>query len=270
MKKQKRGMFIFYDIFVGELLSWNVPLLIIIILIAFLYALSITYLTDIKVYHRQPIFFLLSLSLFYVTVGSPFTTISHLSFSLHMIQMSILYFIVPPLLISGIPTALWQRVWKLSKAVKGSRWLSTPKASLILFSVLFFMYHLPAVLTYLLNNPVAHQAMIYLLLILAFLMWWPLVSLDSRHLLYGEQKRKYASLSGILLMPACLLFIFSAIIDGINNPFLTQLTAHLCITSQSLSVDMLPPPFHTRYDQGMAGVFMLGIHKVVLMVLMRQ
>lgn len=69
-------------------------------------------------------------------------------------------------------------------------------------------------------------------------------------------------------MPACLLFIFSAIIDGVNNPFLTQLTAHLCIPTESLSAEILPPPFHTRYDQGMTGVLMLGIHKVTLMVVM--
>ena len=151
-------MHIFYDVFVGQQLSWNVPLLLIIVVIAIIYASSIIFLTDVKVYHRQPILFLLSLSLFYVIVGSPLATISHLSFSLHMIQMSILYFIVPPLLITGIPSTLWKRVWKISRAdSKGNRLSLISKAALILFSVLFFMYHLPAVLTFLSNNPVAYH-----------------------------------------------------------------------------------------------------------------
>ncbi|WP_369293410.1 cytochrome c oxidase assembly protein, partial [Alkalihalophilus pseudofirmus] len=54
-------------------------------------------------YHRQPFLFFSSLILFYLTTGSPFAALSHLTFSSHMVQMSILFFIFPPLFLLGIP-----------------------------------------------------------------------------------------------------------------------------------------------------------------------
>lgn len=257
-----------FTIFLVDL-TWNIPLLLGVIGIASLYAFLVNRLTDIKMHHKQPLFFFLSLGLLYLTIGSPLTTISHLSFSLHMIQMSILYFIIPPIFLLGIPSQLFQRIRNTPIANKISKWFLAPKLSLIVFAVLFLMYHLPIVLTVFTQNPLVHNGYIYLLLVLSFSMWWPIVSPDPLQRLCDGEMKRYVFLSGALLMPACLLFVFSALIDEANNPFLTQITALLCMPSQSLSIHILPPPFNTKYDQAMAGFIMLGIHKMSLMATAR-
>jgi cytochrome c oxidase assembly factor CtaG len=257
----------FYNVLLEDQFMWNTPLLMSLTGIAVLYVLAVTRLTDIKMHHKQPLLFFFSLSLLYVTIGSPLSAISHLSFSLHMIQMSILYFIVPPIFLLGIPSHLFQ--WKISMVNKISKWIITPKISLIVFAILFLMYHLPAVLNVFSQNPFVHNGYIYVLLILSFSMWWPIVSPDLKKRLSEGRKKRYVFLSGVLLMPSCLLFVFSALIDGANNPFLTQLTSHLCLPSQSISLNILPPPFNTNYDQAMAGFIMLGIHKAALKVTAR-
>ncbi|MEK5441188.1 cytochrome c oxidase assembly protein [Fredinandcohnia sp. FSL W7-1320] len=245
-------------------LMWNTPLLVGLIGIAVIYSLFVHRVTEIKLYQKQPLLFIFSLVLLYVSIGSPLTTISHLSFSLHMIQMSILYFIVPPILLLGTPCNLFQRIRGIPIVNVVTKWFLFPRIALFVFAILFFMYHLPEVLKAFSQDSFLHNGYIFVLLILSFGMWWPIVSPDPRQRFDKRTKKQFAVLSGVLLMPACLLFIFSALIDGLNNPFLTQLTAHLCIPSQSFSLNILPPPFNTKYDQAIAGLIMLGIHKISL------
>src|SRR5690606_30288531 len=100
-------------------------------------------------------------------------------------------------------------------------------------------------------------------------MWMPLVSPEPKQQFNKEDKKRFAFLSGVLLLPACLLFLFSAFVGLVDNPFLTELTATLCIPSQSLSFHILPPPFHPRYDEAIAAFIMLGIHQTSLVVTAR-
>lgn len=245
---------------------WNMPLLVIFIGIAILYSFLVHHLTELKFYHKQPLFFFFGIGLIYVTIGSPLTTISHLSFSLHMIQMSILYFVIPPMLLLAIPNNLFKWIRKSTVINELSKWTLSPRLALIIFSILFFMYHLPAFLKIFSLDSYIHNGYMILLFLLSLCMWWPFVSPDPKKRIIGKKKKQYVVLSGVLLLPACLFFIFSALINGINNPFLTQITAHLCIPSKSISFNILPPPFNTKYDQVMAGFIMLGIHKMALMV----
>ncbi len=248
---------------------WNVPLLVILAGISVVYSLLLHRFTDIKLYHRPPLFFFLGMGLLYFVLGSPLTLISHLSFSLHMIQMSILYFVAPPILLRGIPGPLFQMILKNSPYPKLSKVFFSPRLALYVFAALFLMYHLPVVLNTFSKNPFIHNGYISFLLLLSFGMWWPIVSPDPNQSLSKGEKKRFAVLSGLLLMPACLLFVFSAVTDGITNPFLTRLTAHLCLPSQDASLHILPPLFNTKYDQAMAGFLMLGIHKMSLMVTSR-
>ncbi|WP_057760734.1 cytochrome c oxidase assembly protein [Cytobacillus praedii] len=245
---------------------WNIPLLVSFLAIAILYSLMVHHLTEIKMYHKQPLYFFFSIGLLYLTIGSPLTTISHLSFSLHMIQMSILYFVIPPMLLLAIPGNLFNRIKKFTIIDKLSKWTLSPRVALIVFSILFFMYHLPFLLKIFSLDSYIHNGYMLLLFLLSLYMWWPLVSPDPKKRFSERRKKRYVVLSGVLLMPACLFFIFSAFIDGINNPFLAQITAHLCIPSQSISFNILPPPFNTKYDQVMAGFIMFGMHKIALRV----
>lgn len=264
------GFTLLIEVLLEGQLMWNVPLLVILAGISVFYALILSYFTDIKLYHRQPLVFFLGMGLLFLVLGSPLAPISHLSFSLHMIQMSILYFVVPPILLRGIPGPLFQIIWKNTLPPKVSKWFLSPRLALIVFAVLFLMYHLPVVLNAFSKDHFIHNGYISFLFLLSFGMWRPIVSPDPKQRFSKGEKKRYAVLSGLLLMPACLLFVFNAVTDGITNPFLSQLTAHLCSPSQDISQYILPSLFNSKYDQAMAGFLMLGIHKMSLMVTSRM
>ncbi|MFL6560781.1 MAG: cytochrome c oxidase assembly protein, partial [Bacillus sp. (in: firmicutes)] len=171
----------------------------------------------------------------------------------------------PPLFLLGIPELqsfsdnfILKQVGKL---------MIPPLAALYIFGALFLMYHLTVVLTFLSQHPFVHNGYLAVLLLLSFSMWRPIASLAPNA--KGQIKR-YVLISGLVLMPACLLFIITAIVGGVNNPLLTQMTAALCISpSQLSSFNILPSPFNTSYDQMMAGILMIGMHKLGLILTVR-
>jgi len=245
----------FYAVWLEGQLVWNIPLLTGLIGLAVLYACLVKIYTNIKIHHKQPLLFFLCLGILYVTLGSPLSALSHLSFSFHMMQMSILYFIIPPLFLLGIPEPFPKIMKRINKL------FLPPLAALYTFAFLFLMYHLPVVLTFLSKNTFVHNGYLVVLLVMSFIMWRPIVK---------DQNKRYALLSGLLLMPACVLFILTAFIGGLNNPFLAQMTANLCISpSQLSSLHILPPPFNTGLDQIMAGILMIVMHKFALFVTVR-
>lgn len=247
-------------------LVWNTPLLAAILCTAAFYVWIVKYFTNIKLSGKQPLFFFLGLGLLYITTGSPLSAISHLSFSLHMIQMSILFFIIPPILLLGIPSLLIQQIREISVMKKISKLFLPPMMALIAFAILFLVYHFPIVLKVFSQNPFIHNGYIILLFILSYSMWWPIAALDPKQQFMKGGKKRYAFLSGLILMPACFLFILNALTGGMNNPFLTEISANLCMPSQSSFFAFLPSSFNTKFDQLMAGILMVGIHKLGLIL----
>src|SRR5699024_5347963 len=74
-------------------------------------------------------------------MGSPLAAISHFSFSLHMIQMSILYFIIPPIFLLGIPEPLFRQLGKVPIIKKRRTFIFSPIISLFILSGLFLLYY---------------------------------------------------------------------------------------------------------------------------------
>ncbi|UOQ49334.1 cytochrome c oxidase assembly protein [Gracilibacillus caseinilyticus] len=224
-------------------LTWNIPVLFVLLASLICYLLLLRRLT---VTVKQVLFMVSCLLLCGITFASPFAQLAHITFSTHMIQMSILYFIIPPLLLLGMPHTIHRIVSNTS--IMRHR---TSIISLLLFSVLFLLYHLPAMLQFLLQHPLLHNSYSLLLFALAISMWWPFVLLPT------EKVERYAFFSGVFVMPACLLFVVMALLDlQSSQPFHQQLFAHLCLPDRTLA-----SPVNTKIDQVMAGVIMLGMHK---------
>ena len=245
-------------------LNWHLPLLFIVVCIGIAYFVFMIrnrlLMQDIK-----PLLFSLGLLLLYLAIGSPLLSISYLSFSFHMIQMSFLYFIIPPLLLLGIPQQLYKTIVNKTVIKKYDLSYLSPHASLILFSALFLLYHLPVFLSVISQHTFFQTGYIAVLFIVSFRMWWPLTSPDVKQRFTASKKKKYLMQSSMYLMPACLLFIISALLADMGNPFLGQMAAHLCLPADS-SIQILPPPFNTKYDQMFAGIVMMALHKSSLMV----
>ncbi len=245
----------------GDHLTWNVPLFVFTICLTVIYFMNIKR----KIKPLQPILFLIGIWLLYIVIGSPLLTISYLSFSFHMIQMSFLFFIVPPLILLGIPTNIYEKIVAIPYFKKVRKGLLTPKAALIIFAILFLLYHLPFLLTMISEYPGLQKTYLTILFILAFRMGWPLASPNPAQRLLATKRKKYLLQSSIYIMPACMMFILSALLAEMGNPFLGQMTAHLCLPAGS-TMNVLPAPFNTKYDQMLAGVFMMGLHKASLMI----
>lgn len=250
-------------------MRWNWPMIVILFIVIAMYVRSIRIYTELRLRSLEPILFISSAVLLSIVVASPLAVLSHLSFSLHMIQMSILYFIIPPLLLLGIPKELFVKLLDLSRIKRLPTPRHAPIVVLSLFAVLFLLYHLPFMLVVLVSIPVLQNTYLLLLFILSFGMWWPMVSPNSSTKLSVDEMKRYAMLSGYFLLPACLLFILTAFIDGGNNPLLNQLSVHLCLPPSLGSSDLLPSPFNTKYDQALSGFLMLGLHKASLLMVVK-
>ncbi|EGK11293.1 cytochrome c oxidase assembly protein [Kroppenstedtia eburnea] len=158
----------------------------------------------------QKLLFLIGLALFYLALGSPMETIGHELFSIHMLQQSILYLIVPPLIIRGIPDWMWRRWLKIAPVRKWAAWGRRPFVSLILFNGLFSFYHIPPVFDFLMGDDFYQLLSHGVLMSAAALMWWPVMTpLKEETVLSPLRKLGYIAAAGVLLTPACALIIFS-------------------------------------------------------------
>ncbi|WP_225229897.1 cytochrome c oxidase assembly protein [Sporosarcina quadrami] len=250
-------------------MTWKWPIIVIVFIVIAMYVRSIRIYTELSLRSLQPILFISSAVTLSIVVASPLAVLSHLSFSLHMIQMSILYFIIPPILLLGIPETFFVKLIEISRIKRLPTPQHPPIVVLSLFAILFLLYHLPFLLSVLVSIPVLQNTYLTLLFILSFGMWWPMVSSDPSTRLSKDEMKRYAMLSGYLLLPACLLFILTAFMDGGNNPLLTQLSVHLCLPPSLGSSDLLPSPFNTKYDQALSGFLMLGLHKASLLMIVK-
>ncbi|WP_188633784.1 cytochrome c oxidase assembly protein [Lentibacillus kapialis] len=252
-----------------QFLVWNIPLLAGCLLAGILYVYLFGRFKRIDRGRRKSLFFFIALISLYAVTGSPLEAVSHLAFSLHMLQMSLLYFIIPPLLLLGIPDRLYRRIRELRilQAISNGKRFYPSKISLLMFGALFLLYHLPFVLDLLAQYPLIQNVYSAILFLLAVSMWMPIISPDPNERLSRKEMKRYAWLSGAIIMPACLVFISNAFIGGMANSFGSQLTGPLCIPVQREAVNgLLPYPFHTEYEQAFAGVLMLGMHKASILI----
>ncbi|MCD7033928.1 cytochrome c oxidase assembly factor CtaG [Metabacillus sp. GX 13764] len=220
---------------------------------------------------KQMMYFTAAMVFIYALKGSPLDLLSHLMFSAHMIQMALLYLLVPPLLIAGIPVWMWKRF----TAIPGIRQIFTfftkPLLALILFNGLFSLYHFPAVFDFLKSGHFFHSAASIFLFFSALCMWWPLFNkFEDKNKLNGLMKIGYIFANGMLLTPACALIIFSKtpLYLTYSDPASWMHAMQLCVPSGTLSGLNLSGPemfnsLPVMDDQQLGGVAMKIIQEII-------
>lgn len=194
---------------------WNPDILFLIILAGLVYVLITgqlrhLFLKSTPVEIRRKVSFIAGLIMLYFAMGSPLHLIGHdFLFSAHMLEQAIVYFVVPPLLLFGLPN--WLVAYrKLVYLNQVSRIILHPLTALLAFNALFSFYHLPPIFDKVNINEIFHLLTHTILMLSAILMWRTIIFPLSREKQLSElHKIGYLIANTLLLYPACALIIFA-------------------------------------------------------------
>jgi putative membrane protein len=264
-----------FDIF-GFRALWSPYYLVVMILITVLYFMIIgpwrsKFKDSSPVTTKQQLLFVSSILGLYISKGSPLDLLGHIMFSAHMAQMAILYLVVPPLLILGIPDWLWRTIIYRPVIKPLVKVFTKPIIALILFNGVFSLYHVPLVFDFVKTDPIYHAIMTTIIFFGAMFMWFPLLNtLPEWKSLTGIKKIGYIFADGILLTPACALIIFATdpLYLTYSEPQAWINALQLCVPADMLSGLNLTGPemFNTLplvEDQQLGGVLMKIIQEIV-------
>jgi putative membrane protein len=97
-------------------------------------------------------------------------------FSAHMVQHMVLIYAAPPLMLLGTPGWLLRPLLRLPGLLPVARALTGPIPALILFNVVFAVYHIPLYYNAVVSDHNLHVAAHLVFIVLAFITWWPILS----------------------------------------------------------------------------------------------
>ncbi|QED47409.1 cytochrome c oxidase assembly factor CtaG [Cytobacillus dafuensis] len=220
---------------------------------------------------RQGIYFSLGIIVLYIVKGSPIDLMGHLMFYAHMIQMAILCLVIPQFFILGIPPWIWRSLLKNNAFKKIFSFLTKPIIALILFNVIFSIYHIPIVFDYVKTDMYLHAGYTSLLFLMSIIFWWPLINeVEENKSFNGLKKVGYIFAGGALLLPACGLIIFADVplYATYSDPEAWSKSLELCVPAATLSGLTLSGPemfssLSVVYDQQLGGIIMKIIQEVV-------
>ncbi|EXX88888.1 cytochrome C oxidase assembly protein [Paenibacillus darwinianus] len=208
--------------------------------------------------------------MFYLAQGGPLQLLGHLNFAFHMVNMSLSYLIVPPVLLLGVPAFVWRLAFR-SPHWRKLGWIMHPMLTLVLFNILFSIYHMPIVFDFLMANVVLHRVYYAVLFVTSCMMWWQIVSpVPDWRRMADVRKMGYIFANGLLLTPACALIIFaSAPLYAAYDP--VSLTAaagsgvsgehnHLLDQSHAQAAFTL---FNPLEDQQLGGIIMKLVQEIM-------
>lgn len=226
---------------------------------------------------KQQVFFVLSILILYIVKGSPMDLLGHILFSVHMAQMAILLLIVAPFMIIGIPNWMLRSIFKISFIDKTFRLFTKPIISLIMFTIMFSLYHYPFVLDEVKLSAFFHAIFTITLFLSAICLWWPIVNtLEGHPQLHGLKKIGYVILSALLITPACSLIIFVdvPVYDTYRSGEAWLQAMALCVPQSTLAglsgLGISGPELFTKmptlYDQQLGGILMKVIQELIYVV----
>jgi putative membrane protein len=220
---------------------------------------------------KTKIFFVSSIVLLYAMKGSPVDLLGHLMFSAHMTQMAVLYLVVPPLLILGLPDWFVRALINKRFIKPVFHFFTKPLIALLIFNGIFSFYHIPLIFDMVKTNSVLHAIVTVSIFISAFFMWWPLLNKFPEHqTLTPIKKVGYIFGDGILLTPACALIIFAKapLYATYTDPQAWATALALCVPASMLSsLNLIGPEMFNMLplveDQQLGGIVMKVIQELV-------
>ncbi|WP_088005797.1 cytochrome c oxidase assembly factor CtaG [Indiicoccus explosivorum] len=216
--------------------------------------------------------FLSGMVLLYIIKGSPVDLLGHILFSVHMTQMAFLLFLVPPLLIAGIPAWVWAAFIRLPVIRTVFKVMGLPYIPLFLFGVIFSFYHLPMVFDIIKQDATLHGVYTLILFLSAFFMWWPIMNtLHDTYQVHGLTRVIYIVAGGAMLTPACALIIFGDVpfYATYSDPEAWLEAMALCVPASTLAgLNLTGPELFTNMspleDQQVGGIAMKVLQELIM------
>lgn len=255
---------------------WDVSMIFVTLFMAVLYLLLTGPLRNYfsgteQVPLYKKVIFIVGLTVFYLAEG-PLDLMGHLMFSAHMLKQALLYLVMPPLLYLGTPRWFYQPLLKLPSLAKVIRVITNPVLSVLLFNGLFSLYHMPMVFDNVMVNFAYYNIYHDLLLISAFIMWWPFFCpIKELNSLSHLKKLALLLANSFVLTPACALIIFAGepMYQTFTDPNMWAQALSFCLPAGStldlagISGPQLFSMFTPLHDQQLGGVIMKLVQEIV-------
>jgi putative membrane protein len=209
--------------------------------------------------------------LYYMAQGGPLELLGHLMFTFHMVNMSLSYLIVPPIILLSVPAFMWRSLFRAA-FWKKLNILMHPIFTLVLFNMLFSFYHVPVVHDYVMTHFLVHRIFYGVMLVAAFMMWWQIVCpVPEWNRLTDLRKMAYVFANGVLLTPACALIIFSStpMYATYNDPEVWAKAMGYCVSGdpKALLSSFSGPSFFNLMkpaeDQQLGGIVMKLVQEIM-------
>jgi len=207
----------------------------------------------------QQSYFFIALILLFIVKGTPLDVIgTNYLFSAHVLQLSILYFIIIPLVILSLPTTLLRRfIWNHRMRFTVNL-LANPWWTLIAFNGLLSIYLIPTVFNFIHSHIVLSVLAQLILFINATFMWWVIVHpLPEIKGLSHLMRAFYIFLASLALFPIGFYYV---IIQKPLFPVYMEMER------------VLIPAFTAIYDQQAAGgilkIAQLGSYSIALLIIL--
>lgn len=187
--------------------------------------------TTYNVSNKQRLYFFSALFLLFVLKATPLDVIgTYYLFSIHVLQISFICFIVIPLFILSMPRHyLRQLIWHYRTRIVVTI-LSHPWLSLITFNGLLSIYFIPNIHTFLQTNIALHSLYQLILVVTALFMWVVIIQpIREFQTLNHLLRAAYIFFASIILMPIGFYFVIVQKIhlplyyevEGVITPLLT-------------------------------------------------
>jgi putative membrane protein len=190
---------------------WSPVVLLLLFVVGYVYLRAARSGPEPRVTAGQKASFVFGLVLFYVGSGSPLNYVGHhYLFSVHMLNQSLLYLIMPLFILYGMPGWMIERPLRALKLERIAKAALNPVVAIFSFNMLFSFYHVPMIMNRVMASDWLQLAYQTALLLSAFQMWYPIVgNVESWTMTSELKKMAYIFLNGLLLTPACALIIFA-------------------------------------------------------------
>ena len=200
---------------------------------------------------REMVSFGTAVLLLVIALLSPMDYYSDFSFTVHMLQHMLLLYLIPPLLLLGIPGWALQPLLQNRAVTRVLKFFVNPIVAIILFNAVVTVWHFPSLWDYALVDNSVHALEHVSFLAVAIIAWWPIFSPVE------ELPR--------MSYPAQMLYLFiQSLVPAVIGAFITFSSVVLYpVYLES------PKPFGMTplVDQQMAGLLMKLLGTIFLWVL---